>query len=583
MDAETRRGAAAATGAALLVNELGYGAGPARRVVVALADPDERVALRWGRDGTEVEVPLAAPVRTPGWSVGWHRVGELPPDMPAGEHRLRLVRGDGSEMVRTVGVGPGRWQAVAVSDVLAYFRSVRSFGEIDRKDRAAAFYDDPARPPVDARGGWLDASGDFSKFLSHLTYTDLMSPQQIPLCAWAFAAARDDLARAHPRVAAAQGSRLRDEALHGADFLVRFQAPEGYFYTGIFDALTKDLDERVVTAPLQDSVRTQRWQAAFRHGGGVAIAALARASTLDADGEFSRDRYLEAAVRGHAHLVEHNTDYLFNGVETVLDDYCAALAAAELVLAARARGAETAPFRAPLERRVANLLAAVRHDAAGRAYLVAAPDGRTYHHAAETGLPVLALLRAAEAVDAERPQLADDARRAAVDLALGALDRATAVPNPFEHPRHVVAARGDGSTMEQFFFPHENETGYWWQGENANVASLSAAASAAAAVAPAADAGRLRDWAEHLLGWVVGLNPYAACMLQGRGSGAVEYSQDFPNLPGGILNGITGGFDDESDIDFAPPGPMATGESWRWAEQWIPHSAWFLLAVSGAR
>jgi len=187
---------------------------------------------------------------------------------------------------------------------------VRSSGEIDRKDRHARFYDDASGREVDARGGWLDASGDFSKFLSHLTYTRMMSPQQIPLCAWALMAARPELERRHPELWRAQGNRLRDEALFGADFLVRFQDPEGFFYTGIFDALTKNLDERVINAPLQDSVRTQRWQAAYRHGGGLAIAVPRRRETrvrppggaqrrVPVRRSGVRDRRLLRAARGH--------------------------------------------------------------------------------------------------------------------------------------------------------------------------------------------------------------------------------------------------------------------------------------------
>jgi hypothetical protein len=56
--------------------------------------------------------------------------------------------------------------------------------------------------------------------------------------------------------------------------------------------------------------------------------------------------------------------------------------------------------------------------------------------------------------------------------------------------------------------------------------------------------------------------------LFGHGSGA-----------GGIGNGITGkdGNPDGTGIDFKME---ANGNEWRWTEQWIPHSAWFLQAVS---
>ncbi len=48
---------------------------------------------------------------------------------------------------------------------------------------------------------------------------------------------------------------------------------------------------------------------------------------------------------------------------------------------------------------------------------------------------------------------------------------------------------------------------------------------------------------------------------------------------GGISNGITGkdGNGDGSGIDFKLEDK---GNEWRWTEQWIPHAAYFLQAVS---
>jgi len=43
------------------------------------------------------------------------------------------------------------------------------------------------------------------------------------------------------------------------------------------------------------------------------------------------------------------------------------------------------------------------------------------------------------------------------------------------------------------------------------------------------------------LSWIVGRNPFDSSMLQGRGRNNADYSSDFPNLPGGIVNGITSG------------------------------------------
>jgi hypothetical protein len=573
----------------VLVNHLGYstGAGLTAIVVVPARTPVGPVRLvAAGPSGghTPVAAVDAGPgSRVAGWGDAAYHRADFGRSVDLGDYRVEAEVGGVRVRSERFTVAEHRTQSMTVADITAYFRSARSSGEIDRKDRRARFYGDDSGREVDARGGWLDASGDYSKFLSHLTYTRMMSPQQIPLCAWAMMAAADELRTVHPGYRTSQLSRLRDEGLFGADFLVRFQAPEGYFYTAIFDALTKDLDERVITAPLQDSVRTTRWQAAYRHGGGMAIAALARASTLDDRGEFTADDYLAAAVRGFDHLEEHNAEYLFDGSESVIDDYCALMAATELVRATgqavgRPAGERRSVYEAAARRRAANLIARLRLDQAGAAYLEGDHEGTPYFHAAESGLPIVALLRFAEVLPGDG--LAHDAADAALTLLQGVVSRVDAVANPFGYLRQRVQPAG-GEPREAFFYPHENETGYWWQGENANISSVAYAALLGSRNAACSSElqGRLTRLAEDLLAWVTGMNPFDSCMLQGRGRNNLEYSGVYQNSPGGIVNGITSGFEDEDGIDFLPDSRAADGNEWRWAEQWIPHSAWFLVAV----
>ena len=87
------------------------------------------------------------------------------------------------------------------------------------------------------------------------------------------------------------------------------------------------------------------------------------------------------------------------------------------------------------------------------------------------------------------------------------------------------------------------------------------------------------------LNWVLGCNPYDASMLQGTGRNNPAYSFfgtfEYTNAPGGIVNGITSGLDNENDIEFNLS-YAKTGKDydWRWAEQWLPHTAWYLLAVA---
>jgi hypothetical protein len=97
--------------------------------------------------------------------------------------------------------------------------------------------------------------------------------------------------------------------------------------------------------------------------------------------------------------------------------------------------------------------------------------------------------------------------------------------------------------------------------------------------------GKLEAFATNQLNWILGLNPFDSCMLNGVGRNNPSYmyfdSWEFTNAPGGISNGITGGFKDENDIDFLIPyRETGADNDWRWDEQWLPHSSWYLLAVA---
>ena len=66
---------------------------------------------------------------------------------------------------------------------LNYFKTMRCSDKYDRKDYSAHIYDSN-KTAKDVHGGWYDASGDYSKYLSHLSYTNFMNPQQTPLLVW---------------------------------------------------------------------------------------------------------------------------------------------------------------------------------------------------------------------------------------------------------------------------------------------------------------------------------------------------------------------------------------------------------------
>ncbi|RXK53412.1 endoglucanase-like protein [Oleiharenicola lentus] len=554
----------------ILFNHIGYAPDDAK---VLLIDAPEKTS--W-RELALVSLPDGATVwrgaatfagGVAGWSVGpWWRADVSAVRAP-GRYALRWATADATGQSEGFEIAESLFGQALVSDLLFYFKGQRCAGIYDRADRRAKRVGDGA--VRDVRGGWFDASGDTSKYLSHLSYANFMNPQQTPLVVWV-------LARAWHLCRAAGAppyflERIQAEALHGADWLVRMQDPAGFWHVTVFDRWSKDPAARELC-----SYRTQKgdkyddYQAGWRQGGGMAAAALALASTLGDGDEFRRADYFAAAQKGFAHLQQHGLGYLDDGQENIIDDTCALLAAVELQ--AVAPGASVA---AELEKRLASLVAR-RRATDGTVWLAADGAGeRSWFHASDAGLPLVALLRLADALPGHAQ--AGAARDVAKELVCAQLALGQEYNNPFGYPPHWVKTAGVAGRV-QWFYPHENPSGYWWQGENARLASLAAAAQAlGAATRDPAPAAAARRWTD----WVLGANPFDRCMLQGRGRNNPVYSPPYDNAPGGVCNGITSGFTDERDIAFAPT-PQATdpAQNWRWGEQWLPHGAWLLYALA---
>ena len=456
-----------------------------------------------------------------------------------------------------------------VSDIVHYIKGQRCSGIWDRADRAAPRVGDGERR--DVHGGWYDASGDYSKYLSHLSYANYMNPQQTPLVVWV-------LARTWHRLRAIDApplllERIRDEALHGADFLVRMQDPDGFWYVTVFDGWSKDPEQRELCSyRTQLGIKGDDYQAGWRQGGGMAAAALALASTLGDGPDHSADEYLDAALRGFRHLQQHGVEYLDDGRENIIDDTCALLAAAELTAALDdvprrcRRGAGDAGDR----------LIDRRRETDGHVWLTADDGERSWFHASDEGLPggdaaargrgASGSRRSARALVGDLVSLALRARRFAhqsVRLS-AALDRGRrvgatrAVVLPArERVRLLVAGR---------------ERAAWHRWRRCSPPRPKRCRTR--------HGPRRRRPITRLVSWILGRNPFDVCMLQGYGRNNPPYHPGFHNAPGGVCNGITSGFDDEGDIAFRPM-PMAADKehSWRWGEQWMPHGAWLLDAL----
>ncbi|WP_082461858.1 glycoside hydrolase family 9 protein [Pedobacter sp. PACM 27299] len=425
---------------------------------------------------------------------------------------------------------------------------------------------------VDLRGGWCDASGDISKYFSHLAYTNYMLPQQIPMVDWSMINTVERIPDLLRQVNAK--TSLTKEALYGADYIMRSLSPEGYFYMTVFSYFDKDPNARRVVGLLADSKTTSDYQCAYREGGGMAVAALARISKWKINGEFSSAQYLSAAERAFAHLQQFSTTYADDGKDNIIDDYCALMASSELWIAT---GKEA--YKQEARKRALNL----NKRLSPKGYFMANEEGRPFWHAADAGLPVIALARY---LDVETEKSARGTALKTIKIALDYNLKVTnEVVNPFGYARQNFLHKG--TLKSGFFIPHENESGWWWQGEDARLGSLASAAlvggrlvypsKGALGVKP-----ELAAYASNLVSWVLGTNPYNICMMYGYGQNNVPHMNSMyghGSGRGGISNGITGkdGRPDGSGIDFKMED---NGNEWRWSEQWIPHTGWFLQALT---
>ncbi|GLQ47338.1 hypothetical protein GCM10007862_23890 [Dyella lipolytica] len=482
------------------------------------------------------------------------------------------------------------------SNVVYYFKGQRSSGAMDKADRHLP-YPDGKPGTLDIHGGWYDATGDYGIHLSHQNLTSYFNTQQLPLVVWSLLRSWQQLDARHDPNFSQYQRRLLDEGLFGADFLVRDKRPDGSFYQSIDAPGAGKLaqDRRIgdpnwrtqikrnandiggkVEAPVHGP---HAYEASFRAGGGVAIAALALASTMDdADGDFTRQDYLRTAEAAYRFLDVHNKELINDGVENIVDDYCALLAANELYRATR-----DDVWRQAAERRAESLMSRLATHDGQQDYWRADAGTRPFFHPTDAGLPVVALVEYASiATTAQQKKVRDVVRRS-----LGYELRVTHdVNNPFGYARQLVRM-GNGTVRTAFFFPHDTEAAPWWQGENARLASLAAAARMAAPLFADDPAFRtkLEDYAWDQLHWILGRNPYDTSMLMGSGQRNAAYmffrSYEYTSAPGAITNGITAGLDDEDGIAF-DLGYAQTGrdDDWRWTEQWLPHDAWYLYAVS---
>ncbi|MDF2432466.1 MAG: hypothetical protein JWP44_2097 [Mucilaginibacter sp.] len=511
-----------------------------------------------------------------------------------GTYKLQIILPTGAVSSYPFLIGKNVLEQATVSNVVYYFKGQRSSGLFDKADHHLVLAG-KTTDTIDAHGGWYDATGDYGKHLSHLSFSNYFNPQQIALTDWSLFKTYGLLSNRPGTDFRQIDRRILDEAMYGADYLVHMQAKDGSFYRSVAapgpGKLPKD---RVIQAnegsyrikQTKDAVFNKNaenrdwrsYQVSYRSGGGMAIAALAMASVCPTPGEFINADYLSAAEKAFAFLEKENPKMDYDGTENIIDDYCALNAATELY-----KVTHKDIYKAAADKRANNLTGRLVTWRNYKNYWRADDKDRPFFHPADAGLPLVSLIAYYTYATAEMQARIKKTVKQSLDFEL-AITRE--VNNPFGYSRQLVQDTL-GNRHSSFFFPHGSDAAPWWQGEDARLASIAAAARMAAGLftddKPYQT--RLQTFSLDQLNWILGLNPFDACMLQGTGHNNPAYgffgTFEYSNAPGGIVNGITSGLNDENDIDFNLP-YITTGKDydWRWAEQWLPHTSWYLFAVS---
>jgi hypothetical protein len=581
----------------VLVDQVGYEAQEPKQAIVSTSphETPQEFALV---DSENSKIVLKGSLQRSGQVNRWGETGFWIADFSSwktpGHYILRVSSHDGETSSCPFAIEENILERNTLSNVVFYFKGQRASGLFDKADQHLKLPGSQGAS-VDVHGGWYDATGDYGIHLSHQNLTSYFNPQQTPLVVWSLLQSYELLTDRHDDNFSEYERRMLDEGLYGADFLVRIKRPGGSFFESISAPGKEKLaQDRAIGNPnwrtrikskttestesLEPAEGPHAYEASFRSGGGISIAALALASTMPADGDYPRSAYLKAAKDAFQFLDKHNVELLNDGIENILDDYCALMAATELY---RATHQET--YRSAADRRANQLMERLTASGPWKDYWRADSRKRPFFHPSDAGLPVISLLEYAKiAVPAQRSRV-----RQAVERSLRFELNVTAeVNNPFGYARQLVRM-GDGTMRTAFFFPHDTEAAPWWQGENARLASLAAAARMA--VPLFADMpefqSQLRLYAWNQLHWILGRNPFDTSMLIGSGHGDAAYmffrSYKYTNAPGAIVNGITAGLESEDGIAFKQ-GFAVTGkdEDWRWTEEWLPHAAWYLYAIS---
>lgn len=575
----------------ILINHLGYSVNDTKKVVIQSDIKDIQINSFKVLDENNGEVysgNLQYSGRVASWHTGYYLVGRFDDLKIEGKYRINV----GGVLSAEFEISSHLTTMRLLNATTYYFKAQRDSGEWAYDDKALPF-EGEREGLVDGHGAWYDATGDYGIHLSHLSHSTYYNPQQASFSAYAFFKVADILEESGNESYTMLKRRLYDEGFWGLDFLMRMRAPSGSFFRSIsreaaldsvvgtrrigfeYHGSSNQFCDKAATAD-DEIINDTNYETSMRSGGGTAIAALAiGARHYYPARDYEQSDYILSAKASYKYLRDNNEKYTNDGKWNLVDIYCALLAATELYVTTNEY-----EYLRDCREYVSYLTDSAKVILPGMRRLEFSSD-LPYFSASDEGLPLIAMLQYSQIeIDKER---AESAKSVAFDIMRWKIHLNKGICNPFDYP--VFEDYSEGKFNVKFFFPHKTTAAPWWQGDNARIASISAAAKMVAQmtddVVLAKDALTL---SHDILDWILGQNPYDACMLEGYGRNNIQYffknRYDFINCPGGIVNGITSGLEDENDIEFVVKPDDRIDDNWRWAEQWIPHATWFLYAMA---
>lgn len=412
---------------------------------------------------------------------------------------------------------------------------------------------------VDEVGGWHDA-GDLRKWM------DVTMLNGIALL---------HLLRNNPepRPGDPTPEQILEEVRHGNLYFLKMQDTDGKIWADVAGGVNGDNSDNHWTDNIVGTA-DDRYLNTHKRSGTAAIFAVLQGLVAQyyakSDAAYAQ-RCLAAGVRAWKAFGAPQSKG-----ELTLDVAWWTIAACELY-----RATEDAEYRDHAQLLGRDLLARQNTSFIGEQRLVRGfwmEGGAPYVNVVFTSLPPLALIELCETF----PDAQDAAKwKGAVERHVDQYLLPMAARNAYQHiplglflgqPTPETYRPLAGRLTYRYFLPVRKE--YWWLGTTSHLEG-NALLLARWARLVNANSKPYVSLAYRQLEWVMGANPFAACLMTGEGMrNPYPHSRFVGLIPGGIMNGIAGNAADEPVLD------MAYTLNWRTCEYWSPHVAFYIWTNS---